>query len=254
MRRAHHPRARPRSRPCARGVARGRPGASPRMDGSPRPEGPRRARPPIRLLSGAGRGASSPRTHRVASLGGPPPHGDRRRERRRWTRPRGGSSTYPSEGDCALEGRGTRRASRRARRRARLPVTRGRPTRVHAVADMPPPLCQKHARVGVSPEVSAEARGGKYRLRVPSWRVVAWRWPRVASLAARRAARCRVPRATPEKKTGTEILSVKFSGPVSSVLSITFGPVDPAGLSFIPLVYPALSTPKCERASHPLLL
>ena len=145
------------------------------------------------------------RRGRIASLGNRHLHGDRRRERRsRWTRPRGGSSTYPSEGDRAREGRGTGRASRRARRRARLPETHGQPTRVNAVAGMAPPLRRRHARVGVSPEVSAEARGGKNRQRVAA---VARRGLEVASRprscagALTRAAR----RREKKKKTGTEI-------------------------------------------------
>ena len=58
----------PRPRPFARGVARGRPAPPRGWMGPPRPEEPRRARPPIRLLSGAARGAS-PRAYRVG--GGP---------------------------------------------------------------------------------------------------------------------------------------------------------------------------------------
>ena len=145
--------------------------------GPPRREEPRApARPSVSSQALVG----EHRRGRIASVGDRRLHGDRRRERKsRWTRSRGEGATYPSEGDRAREGRGTGRASRRARRRARLPETHGRPTRVHAEAGMAPPLRRKHARVGVSPEVSAEARGGKYRSRVPSsWRVVAWRWPR----------------------------------------------------------------------------
>ena len=121
----------------------------------------RRARASIKQPSGATRGASSRRACRVALLVGPPSHGYQCRGRRsRWTRPREGSSTSPSEGARACDGRGTGRACRRAKRRARLPETHGHRSHVHVVAGMALPLRRRIARGGVR----AEAQAGEHRL------------------------------------------------------------------------------------------